>query len=70
MCTDWSEEMEKLEEEYNFVDELRVSLSSKNILNFLQQLGINCEKIIYNFCYNIMFISLAKADDIREFEIE
>lgn len=35
MCTDWSEEMEKLEEEYNFVDELRVSLLSKEYFEFL-----------------------------------
>ena len=36
MCTDWSEEMEKLKEEYDFVDELRVSLLSKEYFKFLE----------------------------------
>ncbi len=35
MCTDWSEEMESQKEEYNFVDELRVSLLSKEYSKFL-----------------------------------
>ena len=36
MCTDWTEEMEKQIEEYDFVDELRISLLSKEYSKFLE----------------------------------
>lgn len=35
MCTDWSDKMEK-EKDYNFVDELRVSLLSREYARFLE----------------------------------
>ena len=35
MCTDWSDEMEK-KKDYNFVDELRVSLLSGEYAKFLE----------------------------------